>query len=103
MNLGNQNLHNFYTLDLARRYHEVVIDQEDRGKTAFSFLYQHLQFKRLLFGIKTVPALFQSLLNQVLSGLQAIKYFVYFDDLVVFAKNLDEDNGRKMELDPIPD
>lgn len=80
----------FSTLDLASGYHQVLVDPQDRQKTAFSTSFGHFEFKRMPFGLKGAPATFQRLMNQVLLGLQGIQCFVYLDDIVTFSKTLDE-------------
>ena len=46
-------------------------------------------------GLKNSPATFQRLMDQVLLGLQSTKLFFYLDDIVIYAKNL-EDHGKKV-------
>lgn len=55
---------------------------------AFSTAYG--QFKRMPFGLRNVPATFQCLMDNVLSGLQGNELFVYMDDIVVYARSLTE-------------
>lgn len=94
--LGKSNY--FSTLDLSKGFHQVEIVEEDREKTAFSTDIGHYQFKRCPFGLKTMPAFFQSLLNGILTGLQGIKCFIYLDDVVVFSKSLDEHYDKLKEI-----
>lgn len=88
----------FSTLDLSQGFHQVLIEESDREKTAFSSNIGHYQYKRCPFGLKTIPSFFQSLLNNVLTGLQGIKCFVYLDDVVIFARNLTEHNKKLVEV-----
>lgn len=88
----------FTTLDLSQGFHQVLIDEHDREKTAFSSNFGHYQYKRCPFGLKTLPGFFQSLLNGVLSGLQGVKCFVYIDDVVIFADTFEEHLNRISEV-----
>lgn len=85
----------FSTLDLSQGFHQVMIDKKDREKTAFSTAFGHYQYKRCPFGLKTLPGFFQSMLNSILTGLQGVTCFVYIDDVVIFAKDLEE-HDRKL-------
>ena len=50
------------------------------------------------FGLKGGPPTFQRLMNTVLTGLQGIKCFVYLDDIVVYAQNLEEHQIKLREI-----
>ena len=76
----------FCTLDLFSAYHQLLVDPEDRPKTAFSpgcglGLYQ---FKSMPFGLTNAPATFERLMELVLVGLQWQTCLVYLDDVLVF-------------------
>lgn len=92
--LGNAKY--FSVLDLASGFHQIPMDPKDAPKTAFSTPYGHYQFKRMPFGLKNAPATFQRLMDNVLSGLQGNELFVYMDDIVVYAKSLQE-HANKFE------
>ena len=85
----------FSTLHLASasRFHQVPADTP---KTAFSTPFNHLQYKRMLMGLKVAPFTFQALMDKVLTGLQDIELFVYMDDIVIYAESL-EDHSRKLK------
>ena len=90
----------FSVLDLASGFHQIPMDPNDAPKTAFSTPYGHYQFKRMPFGLKNAPATFQRLMDNVLSGLQGIELFVYMDDIVIYARSLQEHTvkfGRLMK------
>lgn len=84
----------FSTLDLASGYYQILTDEKDREKTAFSSNYQHYEYKRMPMGLKGAPGCFQRLMNTVLSGLQGIKCFVYLDDVVCYGRSLKEHNEK---------
>jgi len=47
------------------------------------------------FGLKTAPATFQKMRNNVLSGLTGTRCFVFLDDIVIYANSL-VDHDRKL-------
>ena len=60
----------------------MVLSEESRPKTAFVSSYGKWEFKSCPFGLAQVPAYFQRLVNEVLSGF--IFAFGYLDDILVF-------------------
>ena len=80
----------FTVLDLFSGYHQVELDARDSYKTAFSTPGGHYEFTRLPFGLSNSPRTFQRLMDIVLSGLQGAICYVYLDDVVIYAKDLDE-------------
>ncbi|KAL4153814.1 hypothetical protein QTP88_001647 [Uroleucon formosanum] len=86
----------YTTLDLAQGYHQIKMHPDHCHKTAFSTDKGHFEFLRVPFGLKGAPATFQRLMNSVLTGLNGIKAFVYLDDIIIYALNL-EDHSRKLK------
>ena len=70
----------------------------DAEKTAFSVPFGHYEFKRMPFGLKNAPATFQRLMNNILTGLQGNRCFVYLDDIVIFADTLENHNKKLTEI-----
>ena len=68
----------FTTLDLASGYWQVLLDPEDRQKTAFSTQKGHFQSITTPMGLKGAPATFQRLMDSVLRGLHWKSVLVYF-------------------------
>lgn len=79
----------FSVFDLAFGFHQIPMHESDAQKTAFSTPHGHYEFNRMPFGLKNAPATFQRLMDQVLTGLQGTE-FVYFDDIVLYARSLRE-------------
>lgn len=88
----------FTTLDLASGYHQIPMHPDDKEKTAFSTNMSHYHFLRMPFGLKNSGATFQRLMNNILTGLQGIKCFVYVDDVVLYANTLEEHNQKLSEI-----
>ena len=88
----------FSTLDLASGYHQIDMHPSDAEKTAFSVPFGHYEFNRMPFGLKNAPATFQRLMNNVLTGLQGNRCFVYLDDIVIFADTLENHNKKLTEI-----
>jgi len=84
----------FTTLDLASGYHQVLVDEKDQMKTAFSTGMGHFEYVRMPFGLTGAPATFQRIMNSILSGLQGTECFVYLDDIAIHARNLEEHEKR---------
>lgn len=80
----------FTTLDLAKGFHQIEIDGRDVQKTAFSVEGGHYEFLRMPFGLKTAPATFQRLMNNVLGDYINKICLVYLDDIVIFSTSLEE-------------
>jgi len=94
--LGNAKY--FSTLDLASVYHQILMHEEHRNKTAFSTPDGHYEFNRMPFGLKNAPVTFRQLMNSVLTGIQGIKCLVYLDDIVIYGPNLKEHNKRLIQI-----
>lgn len=86
-------------LDLTQAYHHMVIIPEDREKTAFTdFEGKRWQFKRLFFGWKNAPTVFQNFMaTHVVAGLEEW-VAQYVDDCVIFTKNEDGTSEITEEL-----
>lgn len=80
----------FTTLDLAKGFHQVEIDERDTHKTAFSVEGGHFEFLRMPFGLKTAPATFQRLMNNILGDLVNKVCLVYLDDIIIYSTSLQE-------------
>lgn len=80
----------FTTLDLAKGFYQIEVDPEDVHKTGFSVEGGHYEFLRMPFGLKTAPATFQRLMNNVLKDYINKICLVYLDDIIIFSTSLDE-------------
>lgn len=89
----------FSTIDLAKGFHQIEIDEQDQFKTGFSTQFGHYHFKRMPFGLNNAPATFQRMMNDVLHDLIGEICVVYLDDVLIFGSSLQEiENTRKVLL-----
>lgn len=79
----------FSSLDLKSGYWQVLVEDNDREKTAFTCHRGLFQFNVMPFGLTTAPGVFQELMARVLEGLD--KFTVaYLDDILIFSETLEE-------------
>eukprot|EP00731_Ephydatia_muelleri_P018416 Em0011g456a len=79
----------FSTLDLLCGYWQVEVEEKDRHKTAFCTREGLFEFKVMPFGLCNAPAVFQRLMDLVLSGIQWERCLVYIDDIVIMGKTFE--------------
>lgn len=81
----------YYTvLDLYSGYLQVKLNPTSRDKTAFVIPSGQYRFLRMPMGLKNAPAIFQSLMNQVLGNMPRRVAFCYLDDIVIPARTFEE-------------
>lgn len=88
----------FSIFDLAWGFHQIPMDPKDSWKTAFSTPNGHYEYIRMPFGLKNAPATFQRLMDQVLRGLQNVEMLVYLDDIIIYARDLEEHDRKVRKL-----
>ncbi len=84
----------FTKLDLRNAYHLVRIRQGDEWKTAFNTPTGHYAYLVMPFGLTNAPAVFQTLINDVLRDMLNQFVFVYLDDILIFSGLLEEHEGH---------
>ena len=84
----------FSTLDLASSYWQIGVESESREKTAFIMSHGLYEFRVMPFGLTNAPAVFQRLVQQVLSGLNPMEspdfVAVYLDNVLVFSETTED-------------
>lgn len=94
-NLGKARI--FSTVDLESGFHQIKIKREDREKTAFSINHAKYQFKRMPFGLKNAPSIFQRCVNDILEKFIGKFAYVYIDDVLIFS-DTEEDHMKHILL-----
>lgn len=77
----------FSTFDANKGFHQIEIDPADREKTAFRTHRGLHQYKRMPFGLKSGPAIFQRLMDKVLGRYKWQMALVYIDDIIIYSKD----------------
>ncbi|XP_055924024.1 uncharacterized protein K02A2.6-like [Eupeodes corollae] len=67
----------FCRLDLYKAYLHVLVDEESKQVQTISTHRGTYRMNRLSFGIKTAPSEFNRILDQILQGLEEIRYLGY--------------------------
>ena len=70
------------SLDLKSSYWQVLMDENDKDKTAFSCHRGLFEFNVMPFGLTNAPAIFQEFMNRVLEGLSDFTT-AYLDDILI--------------------
>lgn len=77
-------------MDMRSAYHQVEVEESDKRKTAFSTPMGLFEFERMPFGLCNAPATYQRLMHHVFTDELFESILVYLDDLLCYAKTMDE-------------
>lgn len=79
----------FTTFDANSGFHQMLIAPEDREKLAFRTHNGLYHYKRMPFGIRNGPSIFQRAMDKVLGPVKWNFAVVYIDDIIVYSADFD--------------
>ena len=77
-------------IDCVTGFHQIALDEADAHKTAFSTPSGRFEFVRMSFGLRNAALEYQRSMNITFDGTIGKEVFVYIDDIVIYAKTLEE-------------
>lgn len=83
-------------IDLKNGFNQIEITPESRLITGFHILWRHFQYKRIPFGLKSGPKLFQKIISKILEDIKNV--FVYIDDIIIYGSQKEEHDKYLMEV-----
>jgi hypothetical protein len=84
----------FSKIDLRLGYNQIKIHEQDILKTAFSTRYGLYDYLVMSFGLTNAPTHFMYLMNFVFMAELDKFVVVFIDDILIYSKNVEEDEGH---------
>ena len=78
----------YTNLDLSEAYHQIEMDEDAQKLLVIATRKGLFRYKRLPFGIKSAPAIFQRVIDHIIFGIPGV--VAYLDDVLIASKTMDE-------------
>src|SRR5688572_24198518 len=75
----------FSKFNLCSGYHQIQITPEDQYKTAFRTCYGHFEFNVIPFGLTNAPAVFSTMIRNVLAPVLEQCAVSFLDDIMAYS------------------
>lgn len=82
----------FTTMDLKGAFHQIFVDEASRNYTAFTPNNFQYRWVRLPFGLASGPLSWQRTVNTIFCPYINKGIHVYLDDIIIYAKTMEEHN-----------
>ena len=75
-------------MDLSNAYQQLELEEDARNVLTINTHKGLLRIERLNFGVSSAPAIFQSVMDRVLSGVK--NAVCYLDDILITTRSVEE-------------